>query len=178
MTAGQWPVYQVFERPAPDKPMRAGGSVHAVDADAALENAWAVYGRRPTCVSFCVVPRSQILMKTRAEFGNVASTQHPAANREETYLVFRRKGAKLVFEETKPVVANSPEQAMAFAFSAAKECFAIWVFPASSMISRADMAGDCPSTPQPHKWFRDHKSFPVIAMLREIRAEETGARNA
>jgi len=177
MTAGQWPVYQVFERPAPDKPMRASGSVHAVDAEAALENAWAVYGRRPTGFSFCVVPRTAILMKTREEFGS-GSAEPSTANREETYCVFRRKGAKLIFEEVKPVVANSAEQAMAFAISAARDCFAIWVFPASSMTSSADVPADCPSAPQPYKWFRDHKSFPVFAMLREIRAEETGARNA
>jgi len=178
MTAGQWPVYQVFERLAPDKPMRASGSVHAVDAETALEIAWAVYGRRPAGVSFCVVPRSEILMKTREEFRSVASTQQSAANRQVTYCVFRRKGAKLIFEEAKPVVASSAEQAIAFASNAAKECFAIWVFPASSITSSADVPADCPSAPQPYKWFRDHKSFPVFAMLREIRAEKTGARNA
>ena len=58
MTAGQWPVYQVFERPAPNKPLRAGGSVHAVDAETALENAWAVYGRPPTRVSPCEIGRA------------------------------------------------------------------------------------------------------------------------
>jgi ring-1,2-phenylacetyl-CoA epoxidase subunit PaaB len=178
MTAGQWPVYQVFERSAPDKPLRASGSVHAVDAEAALENAWAVYGRRPTGVSFCVVPRSAILMKTREEFGSVVPAPQAAASGGETYCVFRRKGAKLIFEEAKPVAAASAEQAMALAIGAAKDSLALWVFPASAITSSTDVPPDCPSESQPYKWFRDHKSFPVFAMLREIRAEETGVRHA
>jgi len=178
MTAGQWPVYQVFERPAPDKSLRAGGSVHAVDAEMALENAWAVYGRRPTGVSLCVVPRAEIVSKTREEFGTASSTSQAAANGEQTYSVFRRTGAKLTYEEAKPVVAGSAEQALALAIAAGRDWFAIWVFPSSAMTSSADMPADCPSAPQSHKWFRDHKSFPVLAMLREIRADESGADHA
>jgi ring-1,2-phenylacetyl-CoA epoxidase subunit PaaB len=178
MTAGQWPVYQVFERPAPNKPLRAGGSVHAVDAETALENAWAVYGRRPTGVSLCVVPRAEILSKTREEFANITMTPQTAASDDKTYSVFRRSGAKLIYEEAKPVVAGSAEQAMALAIAAASDCFAIWVFPSSATTSSADVPADCPCTPQSHKWFRDHKSFPVLAMLREIRADEMGADHA
>jgi ring-1,2-phenylacetyl-CoA epoxidase subunit PaaB len=173
MTAGQWPVYQVFERPAPDKALRAGGSVHAVDAETALDNAWAVYGRRPTGVSLSVVPRSEILAKTCEEFETVTSTPRPAANTEQSYFVFRRTGAKLIYEEAKPVVAGSPEQAMALAIAAARDSFAIWVFPSAEMTSSSNVPADCPSAPQSHKWFRDHKSFPVFAMMREIRADES-----
>ncbi len=60
MTDSQWPVWQVFERPAHGHPVRAAGSVHAVDAETALQNAWAVYGRRPTAVALWVVPRSLV----------------------------------------------------------------------------------------------------------------------
>jgi phenylacetate-CoA oxygenase PaaH subunit len=67
MTDTQWPVYQVFERPAIGRPMRAAGSVHAADAEMALQNAWAVYGRRPTAVALWVVPRSLVLMRSREE---------------------------------------------------------------------------------------------------------------
>ena len=58
MSDSQGPVWQVFERPAHGHPVRAAGSVHAVDAETALQNAWAVYGRRPTAVALWVVPRS------------------------------------------------------------------------------------------------------------------------
>jgi 1,2-phenylacetyl-CoA epoxidase PaaB subunit len=178
MNAGQWPVYQVFERPAPDKPLRAGGSVHAVDAETALENAWAVYGRRPTGVSFCVVPRSKILMKTREQFGHIAPSPHAAAESPQTFCVFRRKGSKLTYEEAKSVVAANADEAMTRAIAEAGDCFAVWVFPAASVTSSACVSADCPHASQPHKWFRDHKSFPVFAVLREIRAEETGTNNA
>jgi phenylacetate-CoA oxygenase PaaH subunit len=178
MTAGQWPVYQVFERPAPDKPLRAGGSVHAVDPESALENAWAVYGRRPTGVSVCVVPRSEILSKTREEFANFASTPQTAANGGQSYAVFQRRGDKLIYEEAKPVVAGTAEQAMSLAIAAARNCFAICVFPSAAITSSTDVPADCPSAPQSHKWFRDQKSFPVFAMLREIRADGSGTHHA
>lgn len=179
MTADQWPVYQVFERPAPDKPMRASGAVHAVDAETALENAWAVYGRRPNGVSFCVVPRDQILTKTREEFRTVRRIANSPADRGQSYCVFRRRGPKLIYEEARPIVAQTAEGAMALAIAAApRDWLAIWVFPESAITSRADVPADCPNAPQPHKWFRDHKSFPVFAMLREMRTDETGARHA
>jgi hypothetical protein len=38
--------------------------------------------------------------------------------------------------------------------------------------------GDCLFTPQPHKWFRDHKSFPVSAELREAALAEETAEEA
>jgi ring-1,2-phenylacetyl-CoA epoxidase subunit PaaB len=178
MNRGQWPVYQVFERLAPDKPMRASGSVHAVDAETALENAWAVYGRRPNGVSFCVVPRSEIVTKPREEFAQIAPSSQGAADSRQTFCVFRRKGEKLLYEQGRSVVAANAGEAMTLAVSEAGDCFAIWVFPAASMTSSASVSADCPNTSQPHKWFRDHKSFPVFAMLREIRAEEAETNNA
>jgi phenylacetate-CoA oxygenase PaaH subunit len=178
MSQGQWPVYQVFERPAPDKPLRAGGSVHAVDAETALENAWAVYGRRPNGVNFYVVPRSEIQTRTREDFSRVAPSPPAPTCGGQTFCVFQRKGEKLVYEEGPSVIAANADEAMAMAVSDASDCFAVWVFPVVVMTSSAGVSADCPHRSQPHKWFRDHKFFPVFAMLREIRAEETRTNNA
>jgi ring-1,2-phenylacetyl-CoA epoxidase subunit PaaB len=173
MTASQGPVYQVFERPAGGRPMRAGGSVHAVDAEMALQNAWAVYGRRPTAVGLWVVPRQLVLMKTREELRGDETISHPDGRKQETYCVFRRSAGKITYEEATPVVAASAEQAMIRAVEQLRgeEWNACWVFPAAAIISSESRRGDCTFAPQSHKWFRDHKSFHVGALLREAREE-------
>ncbi|HXY33827.1 MAG TPA: hypothetical protein VEI07_06330 [Planctomycetaceae bacterium] len=186
MTDSQWPVYQVFERPAPGRPMRASGSVHAVDADMALQNAWAVYGRRPTAVGLWVVPRDVVLMKSREEMaastlshsdgrgqGEGPSSSPSGKLPEQTYCVFRRSSGKITYEEATPVVATSAEQAMARAVEQfnGEDWHACWVFPAAAITSSESARGECSFAPQQHKWFRDHKSFPVGALLREARDE-------
>jgi ring-1,2-phenylacetyl-CoA epoxidase subunit PaaB len=170
MTGPQWPVYQVFERPAIGRPMRAGGSVHAVDAETALQNAWAVYGRRPTAVGLWVVPRHLVLTKTREELNGFSLSLTAPANGEQDYCVFRRFGSKLVYEEAAPVRAANAQQAMIHAFGQVEDCFACWVFPQSEIISSESAGTECSYAPQRHKWFRDHKSFPVNAMLRDVEA--------
>jgi ring-1,2-phenylacetyl-CoA epoxidase subunit PaaB len=188
MTSSQWPVYQVFERPAPGRPMRAAGSVHAVDAEMALQNAWAVYGRRPTAVALWAVPRELVLMKSRDELSDsgYATLSHSdgrgqgegsSSRSEQTYCVFRRSPAKITYDEATPVVAATADEALALAVEQlnGEDWQACWVFPASVIISSESARGECTFAPQPHKWFRDHKSFPTGALLRDARehAEET-----
>ena len=172
MTAVEWPVYQVFERPAPERPLRAAGSVHAVDSEMALQNAWAVYGRRPTAVGLWVVPRDRVLMKSKEELVAFSPSLENETDCEQTYCVFRRSGARVVYEQATSVLAASAEQAMARALEqlASEDCQACWVFPAAAVISSERMGEECSFAPQQHKWFRDHKSFPVGALLRDVRA--------
>jgi ring-1,2-phenylacetyl-CoA epoxidase subunit PaaB len=172
MTASEWPVYQVFERPAPERPLRAAGSVHAVDAEMALQNAWAVYGRRPTAVGLWVVPRDLVLMKSKEELAGFSPPLGNGTKSEQTYCVFRRSGAKIAYEQVTSVLAATAEQAMARAIEQLgdEDCQACWVFPAAAITSSESAVGECSFAPQKHKWFRDHKSFPVGAMLRDVRA--------
>ena len=185
MTDTQWPVYQVFERPAIGRPMRAAGSVHAVDAEMALQNAWAVYGRRPTAVALWVVPRSLVRMTTREELSGagLGTLSHSDGRgqgegpSEQTYCVFRRSAAKIIYEEANAIVAATAEQALAQAVAQfnGEDWQACWVFPAAAITSSESTRGECSFGPQQYKWFRDHKSFPVGALLRDARehAEET-----
>jgi|SRR5580700_11731704 ring-1,2-phenylacetyl-CoA epoxidase subunit PaaB len=173
MTDTQWPVYQVFERPAIGRPMRAAGSVHAADAEMALQNAWAVYGRRPTAVALWVVPRCRVLMTTREEFSSCspAVDDAAAANAPQTYCVFRRSGSKIAYEEAPVVVAASAQRALAQAVAQfnGEDWQACWVFPVAAITSSESTRGECSFAPQQYKWFRDHKSFPVGALLRDAR---------
>ena len=184
MTDTQWPVYQVFERPAIGRPMRAAGSVHAVDAEMALQNAWAVYGRRPTAVALWVVPRSLVRMTTREElsgagFGTLSHSDGRGQGEgpsEQTYCVFRRSAAKITYEEANAILAATAEQALdrAVAQFNGEDWQASWVFPAAAVTSSESTREEC-SFAQQYKWFRDHKSFPVGALLRDARehAEES-----
>jgi ring-1,2-phenylacetyl-CoA epoxidase subunit PaaB len=201
MSDSQGPVWQVFERPAHGHPVRAAGSVHAVDAETALQNAWAVYGRRPTAVALWVVSRALVLTKSTQDPAADSTLSHsdgrgqPATSSVEsgegssslshngstqTYCVFRRSGTKINYEEEPSIVAASPEQALARALAQlnGEDCHAIWVFPAAAIISSESPAAGCSFAPQPYKWFRDHKSFPTGALLREIEKEASQSRHA
>jgi ring-1,2-phenylacetyl-CoA epoxidase subunit PaaB len=186
MTDTQWPVYEVFERPAIGRPMRAAGSVHAADAEMAQQNAWAVYGRRPTAVALWVVPRCRVLMITREEFCSSSPALDEAAAAAPTapqaYCVFRRSGSKIAYEEAPVVVAACAQRALAQAVAQfnGEDWQACWVFPVAAITSSESTHGECSFAPQQYKWFRDHKSFPVGALLRDARehAEENDGDDA
>ena len=63
----QWPRYEVFQQSRPGGPYQSVGSVHAPDAEIALQNARDVFVRRPQTVSLWVVPAEQILARTQEE---------------------------------------------------------------------------------------------------------------
>ncbi len=67
MTDTQWPRYEVFKQDNPKKPHEAVGSVHAPDAELALQNARDVFVRRPSAVSLWVVKADNIFTMTREE---------------------------------------------------------------------------------------------------------------
>ncbi len=52
----QWPLWEVFTQKDGGSPHEHAGSVHAADAEMALQNARDVYGRRGNVVSMWVVP--------------------------------------------------------------------------------------------------------------------------
>lgn len=58
--ASEWPMWEVFAQMGWGKPHEHCGSVHAPDAEMALQNARDVYGRRFSPKSFWVVPATAI----------------------------------------------------------------------------------------------------------------------
>ena len=56
----QWPLWEVFTQKDGGAPHEHAGSVHAADAEMALQNARDVYGRRGNVVSMWVVPSNFI----------------------------------------------------------------------------------------------------------------------
>lgn len=67
--AGQWPLWEVFTQAAGGAPHEHAGSVHAPDAEMALQHARDVYTRRGEAVSLWVVPSAAITATTPGEAG-------------------------------------------------------------------------------------------------------------
>ena len=76
-------LWEVFTQPADGSPYQHAGSVHAPDAELALQNARDVYARRGEAVSIWVVPSSAIVASSpedRGPFfdpGNDKPYRHP-----------------------------------------------------------------------------------------------------
>ena len=62
----QWPLWEVFVQGEQGAPHEHVGSVHAVDAESALQNGRDVYARRGNIVSMWVVP-SALITASRPE---------------------------------------------------------------------------------------------------------------
>ena len=65
----QWPLWEVFVQPPNGEPHEHVGSVHAVNAEQALQNARDVYTRRSEGVSIWVVPTANITASTPEDMG-------------------------------------------------------------------------------------------------------------
>lgn len=67
--SGQWPLWEVFTQAPGGKPHEHAGSVHAPDAEIALQNARDVYTRRGEAVSLWVVPSVAITASAPVDSG-------------------------------------------------------------------------------------------------------------
>lgn len=66
---GQFPLWEVFTQLKPGAPHEHAGSVHAPDAELALQNARDVYTRRGEAVSIWVVPSAAITASSPSDAG-------------------------------------------------------------------------------------------------------------
>jgi ring-1,2-phenylacetyl-CoA epoxidase subunit PaaB len=67
--SGEGPLWEVFTQEKQGAPHEHAGSVHAPDAEMALQNARDVYARRGDIVSLWVVPSSAIIASSPGESG-------------------------------------------------------------------------------------------------------------
>jgi ring-1,2-phenylacetyl-CoA epoxidase subunit PaaB len=68
-TDSEWPLWEVFVQPPNGAAHEHAGSLHAVDAEHALQNARDVYTRRGEAVSVWVVPSGEITASTPEDMG-------------------------------------------------------------------------------------------------------------
>jgi ring-1,2-phenylacetyl-CoA epoxidase subunit PaaB len=64
-----WPLWEVFTQARDGAPHEHAGSVHATDAEHALQNARDVYARRNEGISLWVVPSAAITASTPEDMG-------------------------------------------------------------------------------------------------------------
>jgi len=65
----QWPLWEVFTQAGRGAPHEHAGSVHATDAEHAMQNARDVYARRGEAVSLWIVPASAIVASAPGDAG-------------------------------------------------------------------------------------------------------------
>lgn len=65
----QWPLWEVFTQAGKGAPHEHAGSVHATDAEHAMQNARDVYARRGEAVSLWVVPATAIVASVPGDAG-------------------------------------------------------------------------------------------------------------
>jgi ring-1,2-phenylacetyl-CoA epoxidase subunit PaaB len=66
---GEWPVWEVFTQSSQGAPHEHAGSLHATDAEHALQNARDVYARRGEAISIWVVPSAAITASSPSDSG-------------------------------------------------------------------------------------------------------------
>ena len=64
-----WPLWEVFTQGSVGEPFEHAGSLHATDAEHALQNARDVYARRGEAVNLWVVPSSAITASAPSDAG-------------------------------------------------------------------------------------------------------------
>ena len=86
----EWPLWEVFIRGKGGLSHRHVGSVHAADAELALQNARDVYARRGEAVNLWVVPSSAITASTPSDAGPFFDPGNDKAYRHPQFYVAPR----------------------------------------------------------------------------------------
>jgi len=91
----QMPLWEVFVQPGEGKPHEHAGSVHAEDAELALQNARDVYARRGEAVSIWVMPSGSITASTPEDAGPFFDpSQDKVYRHPQFYKVSKSRGNK------------------------------------------------------------------------------------
>ena len=81
----QWPLWEVFVQGNPGIPHKHVGSVHAPDAELAMQNARDVYTRRNEGISIWVVPAKFISASSPEDMGSFFEPANDKIYRHPTF---------------------------------------------------------------------------------------------
>lgn len=175
MTSGdtQWPRYQVFHQDGPDRPHVNSGTVHAADAEMALQNARDVFVRRPDCVSLWVTPAGEIHSLTAEELVS-AGLPEPTDGSPETYQVFLKKSQVGSHEHAGSVQATSAAGALAAATDAfgKGDVLVWWVVPDALIVRTEPDEIDSLFHPAAGKLYRHPAFYHTVTLMRRLREAE------
>ena len=175
----QWPRFEVFQQDREGRPHRNAGSVHAADAEMALQNARDVFVRRPICHSLWVVPAEAILAMTDQELEASAPDHVRSADPEngtDTYFVFQKQSQR---PSMTYVVHTGDVEAAGHieALHRAREKFGVgttyvwWVCPEAAIVRSKEDDVDSLFTPAGTKTYRMPREYRVIAEMLELKGE-------
>lgn len=176
MSDTQWPRFEVFQQEKPGQPHRSIGTVHAPDAEMALQNGRDLFVRRPECHSLWVVPAEAIFTKTAEELQQEPgwyAGKTAEGDRVERYLVFCKQSqrrAMAFVQHVGEVEAASADQAMAVAIAKFDDgrTFVWWVCP-DRLVARSEEE-DVASwfAPARDKSYRQPNQYRTVSMMQEI----------
>lgn len=169
----------VFQQEAAREPFVHNGTVHAPDIELALLNARDVFARRPEAVAMWVVPAEAIFTQTQEELAVAGSTRDQATNRLVDYYVFAKFDQQAQCRQVGEIQASSPQAAVQAAIEkyGDKQPLWWWVFPKETVASSLPGDSDPMFAPARAKTFKDQAEYPVVTMMREIRAKNRNANH-
>lgn len=176
----QWPRFEVFQQARPGASLANVGSVHAPDAEMALQNARDVFVRRPQTYRLWVVPAGAILARTAQELqqADEAETETmPAGETAKEYHVFRKtdqRRSMTYVELAEELVARSPRQALSQAIERAGDeetTYVWWIVPADAVVASSEDDVESMFEPARDKTYRMPSEYPTTTMMREVKRE-------
>lgn len=173
----QWPRYEVFQQQRPDGPYQNVGSVHAPDAEIALQNARDVFVRRPQTVGLWVVPAGAILARTSEALAEDESWRQPAVDSSgsatERYYVFQKRSQRrsMAFVTyAGEVEAATATQALARACELYGEepVYVWWIVPATAIVGSTERDVASMFEPAHEKDYRLPGAYHTRTLMREV----------
>lgn len=171
----QWPLFMVFQQEAEGKPFVHNGTVHAPDIEMALLNARDVFARRPQAVAMWVVPVEKIYTQTKEE---VEKSRGREVDLQTSglldFYVFGKFEQQEQCRHIGQVTASSAQGAIHVAIERYGDQDPLWwwVFPKSDVLTSGPQDISPMFGPARDKTFKDQAEYPVVTMMREIRAKK------
>jgi ring-1,2-phenylacetyl-CoA epoxidase subunit PaaB len=174
----QWPRFQVFLQARQGEPHQDVGSVHAPDAELALQNARDVFVRRPECHNLWVIPAAAIYSKTAGELENEgfredADLTTDNASAEETYYVFNKARSAGTQTLVGALQARSAAHALRLALEESspqeRPPFAWWVIPARLVVQNSPDEAESMFAPSLDKPYRLATDFHTHTAMQELK---------
>ncbi len=173
MTDTQWPRFMVFQQEAAGKPFVHNGTVHAPDIEMAMQNARDVFVRRPEAAALWVVPADLIYTQTREQLAGHAPDEVDLVGESELYYVFGKFSEQAQCRHIGKVNAQSAQGAIRKALANYEQENPIWwwAFPVSAVLKSEPGDADAMFAPARDKTFKDQAEYPVVTLMRKIRAK-------
>ena len=179
MTDTQWPRYEVFQQDKEGRPHRNVGSVHAVDAEMALQNARDVFVRRPQTVNLWVVLASAVIAKSRQEIDSDPAFQEKteySSGSEQSFLIFRKtthRQSMTYVSYAGKIAAASPMTALHIAVDrfGDQETYVWWVCPEEAVTVSDEQDIESMFDQAHDKSYRMPKEYRLLSEMMQLKRE-------